>query len=305
MKKKNYSVIIVSDATSTNKEFVISSALIRNSIIGLTVLLLIFGYVIFDYLTISFNKEVMKRLERDNISKERTITELTRDIKYINSSIKRMEVLKDRILVMAGLTSPYALKGVGGGGPIGNIVSDIEMKNTNLTLKEASPQQNIIDEVKGIATSAKKIEKSLRFVKGHINEQKIRLAHTPSLWPTRGYLTDVFGMRTHPITGKRSHHNGLDISTQHGNPVYAPADGVIITSEHRQYYGNLIIIDHRFNYTTYYGHLASFNIKEGDRVKRGDVIGFVGNTGRSNAPHLHYEVRFIGKPQNPMNYILD
>ncbi len=305
MKNKSYSVIVVSDATSTNKEFVISSKLIRNSILAFSILLLIFGFVIFDYLTMSFDKEKMKSLEEENIRKEKTITELSANIKKINESLAKMKILKDRILVIAGLTSPYALKEVGSGGPISNISTDIEFPNNNANMINRQPKENLIAKTKDITSDADKIEKSLQFVKDHLIEQKIRLAHTPAVWPTKGYLTDGFGWRINPLTLKKHFHSAQDISTQLGNPIIATADGYILIAENIGVLGNLIHIDHGFGYQTRYGHLATLNVKEGDRVKRGQVIGYVGNTGRSTAPHLHYEVIYMGNRVNPLDFILD
>jgi murein DD-endopeptidase MepM/ murein hydrolase activator NlpD len=311
-KEKNYSVIIVSGATSTNKEFVISSRLIRNSIIAFFVLLVIFGFIIFDYLTISFDKEKMKRLERDNIGKEKTIADLSSNLRDIEEKLKQMAVFKERISVAMGLTSPDALKEVGMGGgegaAIANVPSGIEVPGENSINPDVGPEQtrkNILNNVNDIRQEAKKIQDTLKFVESVMAQQKVRLASTPSIWPTKGYLTSPLGFRIHPLTGKRDFHNGQDIATQYGNKVIATADGVVLVAEHWDYLGNLIIIDHGFGFTTRYGHLASFNVKEGDRVKRFQVIGFVGNTGRSSAPHLHYEVRYFGKPLNPMNFIID
>jgi murein DD-endopeptidase MepM/ murein hydrolase activator NlpD len=307
-KEKNYSIIIVPNgATSTNKEFVISSKLIKNSIAAFVVLLLIFGFIIFDYLTISFDKEKMRRLERDNIKKEKTLAELSSEIKSIETKLNKMAVYKERISVAMGLTSPESLQEVGIGGPISpvpdSIITDSGTSFTeqpNLQIKE-----NILNRAKDIRQEAKRIEDTLKFVEGVMEEQKVRLASTPAIWPTKGYLTSPFGIRIHPMTGKRSFHHGQDIATQMGNKVIAPADGMVLIAENRDYYGNLLVLDHKFSYTTRYGHLASFNVKEGDRVRRGQVIGFVGNTGRSSAPHLHYEVRYQDKPLNPMNFIID
>ena len=127
----------------------------------------------------------------------------------------------------------------------------------------------------------------------------------PDIWPTRGYLTSTFGFRIHPITGKRTFHNGVDIAAEKGTKVTAAADGQVITAEFREVYGNLVIIDHKNGYTTRYGRLQSFTVKKGDRIKKGEVIGFVGNTGQSTAPHLHWEVRSEGKPINPLSLIED
>ncbi|MCI0471381.1 MAG: M23 family metallopeptidase [Candidatus Aminicenantes bacterium] len=307
MKEKTYSVIIVSDATSTNKEFSISSKFVRNALIACSVLLLVFGFMIIDYLTISFDRDKMRRIEKDYVNKEQTIAKLTSEIKGIHRKLARMEDFKKRIMVAVGLTSPYALTEVGVGGPeqINNFSTDIEMSKGSVNLSKEQINDKLVKEVEEFNVKAIEIEKSLAFVKEHINEQKTRLAHTPSLWPTRGYLTDSFGNRYNPITGKWQFHYGQDISTQVGNPIVATADGYVLIAEFQGLLGNLIHIDHGFGYQTRFGHLSSFNVKEGDRVKRGQVIGFVGSTGRSTAPHVHYEVIFQGEHVNPLHFVLD
>lgn len=318
-KEKNYSVIIVSGATSSSKEFVISSKLIRNSIIAFIFLLLIFGFIIFDYLTISFDKEKMKRLERDNTEKESTIDSLSKNIQDIQIDLKEMSTYQKKISVAMGLTSPDALTEIGMGGgvntsnssTISNIPSSLEINGkesskTNInTEKDIFSRENILKTADDISQEAKKINGSLKFIENVMQKQKVRLAHTPSVWPTKGYLTSPIGWRIHPMTGKRDYHNGQDIATQFGNKVMATADGVVLVAEHWNYLGNLVIIDHNFGFTTRYGHMASLNVKEGDRVKRFDVIGYVGNSGRSSAPHLHYEIRYFDKPINPVNFIID
>lgn len=304
-KNKSYSVIIVADATSTNREFVVSAKLIKNSLIAGSILLFFFGFIIFDYLTTAFNKEKMKKLEHDNVKKEKTIETLSSNIKSLERSLRRMEIYKEKIMIASGLQSPYALKEVGSGGPFTDTPSIPTNKKMSDGIPLKSKESTIIQRAEVISKKAKKIEKTLKFVESVIDEQKIRLACTPAIWPTKGYLTDPFGMRIHPFTGKRQFHPGQDIATQLGNKVIATANGYVLSAERRGLLGNLVIIDHSYGFTTYYGHLASFAVKEGDRVKRGQVIGYVGSTGRSNAPHLHYEVRVFGKPQNPMKFIID
>ena len=305
-KNKSYSIIIVSDATSTNKELFLSSKFIRNSLIAVVLLVALFGYVIFDYLTLSIDSQKMGRLEVENQRKTKIIAELTRNVDKAQRSLAKMENFKKRILIAAGLTSPSALQAIGtGGGPIADISTDVELTESSLDLTIPKRKVDILEKSRINNTNAKKMENDLQFVENVIDKQKVRLASTPSIWPTKGYLTNSFGRRIHPLTGKRSFHYGQDIATQSGNKIIAPANGVILVAEYRDYYGKMIIIDHNFGYTSRYGHLAAFNVKEGDRVTRGQVIGFVGNTGRSTAPHLHYEVRFMGKAINPMNFIID
>jgi len=305
-KNQNYSVIIVSDAKSTNKEFSVSAKFIKNAILAFSFLVVFFGFIIFQYLTMTLDKQKMKRLELDAKDKQQKITSLSSTIESLNQRLKNMETYKERIMVATGLTSPLALKEVGSGGPESDnqLAGDFPAAQTTLP-GSSLPQQNLLSKTKEINENAKLIEESLKSVESMVNQQKLHLAATPAIWPTRGYISGVFGNRVHPFTGRYEFHNALDIATQLGNKVIAPADGVVLVAEAKEYYGKMIIIDHGFGYATRYGHLSGFNVREGQRVKRYDVIGYVGTTGRSNGPHLHYEVRYFDKPVNPNDFILD
>ncbi len=136
-------------------------------------------------------------------------------------------------------------------------------------------------------------------------DQNALLARTPSIWPVRGYLSSVYGRRRDPFTGGRDFHPGIDISAPRGTKILAPADGLVLAVGTRRAYGKAIIIDHGHDTLTRYGHLEDYNVRPGQRVRRGDVIGFVGNTGRSQGPHLHYEVWVGDKTQDPIHYILE
>jgi murein DD-endopeptidase MepM/ murein hydrolase activator NlpD len=142
-------------------------------------------------------------------------------------------------------------------------------------------------------------------LEGFYADRNVLLASTPSIWPVRGYLSAGFGNRMDPFTGQRDFHTGVDISTPIGTKIHAPADGVVVSCATKGGYGNTIIIDHGYGVVTRYGHLDGFNVKPGQRVRRGDVIAFVGDTGRSTGPHLHYEVWVRDQAQNPIHYILD
>jgi murein DD-endopeptidase MepM/ murein hydrolase activator NlpD len=129
------------------------------------------------------------------------------------------------------------------------------------------------------------------------------LTSTPSLWPVIGHITGTFGERMDPFSGEGAFHTGVDISSQYGDPVRVSADGIVIEADERAGYGRLVVVDHGFGMTTYYGHLSSFNVLAGQQLRRGDTIGNVGVSGRSTGPHVHYEVRINGAPVNPMRYL--
>jgi murein DD-endopeptidase MepM/ murein hydrolase activator NlpD len=147
------------------------------------------------------------------------------------------------------------------------------------------------------------LEDRLSYVRRDVERREQLAAATPSIWPAHGWLTGGFGDRSDPITGEPGIHQGIDISTPKGRPVYATADGIVESASYTGDYGNLIAIRHDFGLTTRYGHLNSYNVSIGAPVKRGDVIGYVGSTGRSTGSHLHYEILINDKPTDPLKLL--
>ena len=131
------------------------------------------------------------------------------------------------------------------------------------------------------------------------------LSVIPSIWPTEGTVTSDFGPRFSPFTGQVQQHNGLDISARVGTPIYAPARGTVMSAGNDGAYGISLDINHGGGISTKYAHMQKFTVKPGQTVERGDLIGYVGRTGRVTGPHLHYEVRLNGLATNPYAYILN
>jgi murein DD-endopeptidase MepM/ murein hydrolase activator NlpD len=127
--------------------------------------------------------------------------------------------------------------------------------------------------------------------------------YTPAIWPVLGHITDSFGERLDPFSGEGAFHTGVDVSSDYGAPVHATGDGIIAIAENHAGYGRLVVIDHGFGITTWYAHLSSFSAIAGARVKRGEVVGYTGISGRSTGPHVHYEVRVNNAPVNPWRYM--
>jgi murein DD-endopeptidase MepM/ murein hydrolase activator NlpD len=147
------------------------------------------------------------------------------------------------------------------------------------------------------------LESRLRSVRSNVERREALASSTPSIWPAHGWLTGTFGGRSDPFSGEPAFHQGLDISTEKGQPVYATADGTVETASYTGDYGNLIVIKHGFGLVTRYGHLSRYNVKPGTQVKRGDVIGFVGATGRATGAHVHYEILANGQLINPLQLL--
>lgn len=149
------------------------------------------------------------------------------------------------------------------------------------------------------------LESRLHSVRSDVDKRNQLAAATPSIWPTHGWLSSSMGTRTDPLTGGRDFHPGLDISADKGDPVYATADGTVTHAASAGNYGNLVIVDHGYGLETRYGHLSAFKVTVGQQVKRGDLLGLVGSTGRTTGPHLHYEVRANGRILNPLQLLLN
>jgi murein DD-endopeptidase MepM/ murein hydrolase activator NlpD len=131
----------------------------------------------------------------------------------------------------------------------------------------------------------------------------IKANSAPNLWPVEGQVTGSFGERIDPFNGEGAFHSGVDIGSSYGHPIVAPADGVVTVTDTMGGYGKTIMIDHGSGISTRYGHLSGFAVTTGQHVQRGDIIGYVGESGRSTGPHLHYEVRINDTPVNPYKYL--
>jgi murein DD-endopeptidase MepM/ murein hydrolase activator NlpD len=154
-----------------------------------------------------------------------------------------------------------------------------------------------------LRTLLESLETRLHVVQRNVDRRNALAAATPSIWPAVGWLSSPMGPRKDPMTGDDDYHSGLDIAGERGQPVYATAAGTITHIGYRGAYGNLIVVDHGFGLETRYGHLLSYNVKAGAKVKRGDIIGRVGATGRATGYHLHYEVLANGRLLNPLQLL--
>jgi murein DD-endopeptidase MepM/ murein hydrolase activator NlpD len=186
----------------------------------------------------------------------------------------------------------------------GSVVPQVEpTKSDSVYAKTLSALASPDDTFGLLRSLLEGLESRLRIVRTNVEKRNALAAATPSIWPAHGWLSSSMGPRRDPVTGGSDYHAGLDIAGDRGQPIYATAAGSITQAGYQGAYGNLIVIDHGFGLQTRYGHLSGFAVKKGDRVKRGDVIGRLGATGRATGNHLHYEVLANGKLLNPLRLL--
>jgi len=291
MAKEFYTLIIVPHAKARFRRLHVSVRLTKwLAGIGAAAALVVCGILV-HYVWITTEVYELRRLRTENRALRVKTEEYEQSAGQLRVKIDTLQSMVSKLGVMAGLDHTLPDTRVGGvGGAIGS-------ESTAPALDPAALHE-MDRSVSALTARSARLEEFYQ-------DQNVLLASTPSVWPVRGYLSAGFGNRLDPFTGQRDFHTGLDISAPVGTRVQAPADGVIVSAGQKGAYGNSIIVDHGFGVVTRYGHLSGFNVKPGQRVKRGDVIGFVGDTGRSTAPHLHYEVWVREQAQNPIHYILD
>ncbi len=297
MGKKHLSLIIVPHNKSGYRTLSFSERFVRNAKWGVVVLgVLLFG-VIGDYVRVRINGVGLKSLAAENAKQRERLSEYEVSISNLEKQIRDLDEYRKKINLLAGVRSPDELKEVGGGGrsytpPDGQVIPGL-------------PPSVAPGSLKSVELRADDVKKNLEKLVTFFQNQTTLLSTTPSIYPTAGLLTSYFGWRHDPFTGKQQFHYGLDIASVLGNSVVATADGVVIATNTDQSMGRSVQISHGLGILTVYGHLNKFNCRVGQKVKRGDVIGEVGNSGRALGPHVHYEVRVNGTTVNPLTYIME
>lgn len=241
------------------------------------------------YFTSLSQTHELTRLRKENKSLQSANEQFSKSVESLRTQLHKVEDKTRNLAIIAGIST---LDENGQGGVGGLRPADLG----------ENPYRDDLDKM---SFRSHRIEKDLSVLEQKFVAQSQLLSSTPSIAPVRGILTDGFGGRSDPFTGEIGTHNAVDISSAVGQAVRAPADGIVVKAEWANGYGNVIYISHGYGYSTRYGHLSSYAVQPGARVKRGDVIGYVGSTGRSTGPHLHYEVRVNNNPVNPLEYILN
>jgi murein DD-endopeptidase MepM/ murein hydrolase activator NlpD len=243
-------------------------------------------------------------LREENLTMRSQLKSVRERIEHIGSTLDRVERFDQKLRAITLLSDPQRNLAMG---PTemepGTTAPTSDTQFTQLTSTEKP--EALMGRLDKLSAEATRQEQSLQELQAYFQDQKSLLASTPSVWPARGWVTSDFGQRLDPYTAERVMHQGLDIAAPHGKEVYSPSDGTVVFAGLEGGYGNVIVIDHGYGIKTRYGHLSRLMVKAGDRIKRGALIAAVGNTGRSTGPHLHYEVRVNGIPQNPRKFILE
>jgi murein DD-endopeptidase MepM/ murein hydrolase activator NlpD len=261
-----------------------------------------FGLLLDTYLASTELQTRYQALEHHRLEQRLDILFEARRLSGLQQDFDRIDDFCNKLMVMTNMEGPRPDWDdfTGSGGPLINSATlspyDTRTLIRNMQGAVAALNRDVLDS-----------EVLQQLILKQVRENKQLLDSTPSVWPVKGRITSAFGMRQHPFDRTYKFHRGLDIVPPggRGTPIHAPANGVVVFAGRDGGYGLSLLIRHKNNITTRYGHLKGMTVKRGQKVRRDDVIAYVGNTGRSTGPHLHYEVLVAGKPQNPRKFILN
>jgi murein DD-endopeptidase MepM/ murein hydrolase activator NlpD len=292
MANEFYTLIVVPHAKARFRKFQVSVRLTKWVLGALGVLALALVAIVAHYTWINVEVAELERLRGENLALAAKARAYEDNAGRLQARVLTLQGMVTKLGLMAGVEESLPEAGLGGVGG-------------TTRLETAAPSLDIGASLQDMDQTVSALTEKSSRLQAFFEDQQVLLASTPSIWPVRGYLSASFGNRKDPFTGMPDFHPGIDVSTPRGTQVIAPADGVVTYRGRRGAYGNALVVDHGYGIVTRYAHLDGYNTRPGQRVRRGDVIGFVGNTGRSTAPHLHYEVWVDDQLRNPIKFILD
>jgi len=295
----SYTVLVLSDAAAAPRKLHISKRVAAVLASVFSLVCLGFSFFVYEYVNLNVRMLELKHLRREAGAQ----SAMAEKIRQLEGEISKVRELDQRVRVAIGLDkAEVSSAALAQGG------ADSETRNA---LRDAMAQRagRLMDWVMGdLTTLAQEIasrEQSLRELQTHLDKKTAVLAATPTILPAKGLVTAGFGYRKSPFTGKREFHEGMDIAALSGTPVVATADGIVRFAGPAASYGNVVFIDHGHGFATAYGHNSTIRVHARQRVRRGETIAYVGNTGRTTGPHVHYEVHLDGVASNPMKYAVD
>lgn len=324
---------MVTNQTGKTRKIVLSAAWLKAISFISAVVIIIFAAGMVDYFGLLLQAMENKRLKAENAQLIKQFQVVESKVNALENSLERVKTFttklklitnvdaEDRITKLTMGPTPTPGQQVEEYEPMEQrqdtetLVAQDQVFTNQKPLNEQTGELANENADKDYASLVVRIDKAVR--ETHLKEQSVidlweslserqsLLNSTPNMKPAKGWITSRFGYRVSPFSGKTALHAGLDIAAAPGSPVYSPADGVVVFASYDESYGKLISIDYGYGVTTRFGHLSQIYVQVGQRVSKWDVVGAVGNTGRSTGPHLHYEVRINGTAVDPINYILD
>ncbi len=320
---KMITLLVIPDGAPSSRQFSIPRWTLRMAMVMAAFFCLVSGYLVFDYVELLAMRDSYHQLSTENQGLKGEARLLVGRLDEVRSSLDRVNDYATKLNEITQIKFKKVTQKTGIG-PLTREEFDIARKpDTNLdpgSKVVASEERSSVplgldldrlvfktafDRLFTLSAKGKEQVGQLQSILSNLSQQKSLLMSVPSIAPVAGWITSGFGYRVSPFTGERSLHGGIDIGSPVGTPVYAPADGVVIFTGEKEGFGNFVMVAHGYGIVSRYAHNAQNLVQPGQRIKRGEQIATVGDSGRTTGPHLHYEVLVDGQNVNPQKFILD
>lgn len=299
---KNYQVFVFDEKSGKKHSFTIKSnffAFVGLAIAGIISLVIFAGYSFTQYAGTKDLRNELKLAESEIEAKDNRLVGILAELEFLREDINRIRQFDNQIKVLVGSKSTAEESNIGG-------IETDDFKIDMLPLhRQELASRKILSYIRDLKKDSQLEEIAQQDLIVYMNESAQKLASIPSIIPSQGFISSRFGYRMSPFTGSKRLHKGLDIAAATGTKVIAPADGKVVFADRDGAYGLCVEVDHGNGIKTRYAHMSKIGAKLGSVVKRGDLIGLVGNTGRSTGAHLHYEVMVNGVHTDPLAYIVE
>lgn len=299
---KNYQVFVFDEKSGKKRSFTIKPnffIFLGLAVVGLISLITFAGYSFSQYANTQDLRNELKFAEREIEAKENRLVGILAELEFLREDINRIRQFDNQIKMLVGSKNTAEESNIGG------IESD-EFKIDMLPLhRQELASRKILNYIRDLKRDSQLEEIIQQDLIVFMNESTQKLASIPSIIPSQGFISSRFGYRMSPFTGSKRQHKGLDIAAAVGTKIIAPADGKVVFADRDGAYGLCVEIDHGNGIKTRYAHMSKISVKVGNTIKRGGLVGLVGNTGRSTGPHLHYEIMVNGVHTDPLAYIVE
>jgi murein DD-endopeptidase MepM/ murein hydrolase activator NlpD len=301
---ETYTVVILPQPTAKGYQFQITKRTAKRLGIAAAGLVLVFGVAVLHYLVMVGHAVELESLRSKSTAQQAELTryhELTADLK---GQLDRLRDFDVKLRVMTNLNPPPESDGKAGIGGTESAPDGPPLDGKG-GREVPVPMSDLESSLLSLQSDAERQEASFSELMSSLRGRMAQWASTPSIWPVHGWFSSGYGKRLSPFTGTIMMHKGIDVAAYAGTPIVSPADGRVVAVDRDSGLGNVVVIDHGYGIKTLYGHLLQVYVHAGMRVKRGETIAAVGNTGLSTGPHLHYEVHVNGQTVDPLRYIIN
>lgn len=293
-----FTILLVPHSEKCSYSLRLPNFIVKLLLIFLVSFLAVLVFFSYNYHEMTVENSRLKEVKEVNIEKRKKIEEFAKKTQELEKEFALLAKTEHKVRELADLDDEEAYEDL-----LKTLESQGGQRGEDIKSNQGSNLETTQENIRSLKTRIPKQKEMLEETKKSLEEKEEKRQHTPDLWPVEGRVSSPFGYRSSPLTGIREFHQGIDIAASYKTPVRAAADGTVTYASYRGGSGKLVIIDHGYGYETHYAHLSSFDVDNGEVIEKGEVIGYVGSTGSSTGPHLHYEIHVNNEPIDPKDYL--